>query len=59
MGDAGGVLASEIGDEAFLTRFIPALTRYLMLHADRTGIFDDVVLEKIGVDPAFWLIGRA
>jgi hypothetical protein len=51
MGDAGGVMTFEIGDEAFTTRFLPALVRSLMIYADNTQTPDEDVLECLGVEP--------
>lgn len=57
MGDAGGVVAFEVGEDAFVTRFLPALVRYLMNYADRMQIPDEDVLQCIGVEPDLWLLG--
>ncbi|RVK29520.1 DUF4365 domain-containing protein [Sinorhizobium meliloti] len=57
MGDAGGVLAFEVGEEVFVTRFLPALVRYLMNYGDKMKIPDEDVLEVIGVEPDVWLLG--
>jgi hypothetical protein len=57
MGAAGGVLAYELSDEAFVTRFLPALTRYLMIYAENMKMSDEDALTSIGIEPDQWLIG--
>lgn len=57
MGDAGGVVSLELGEEALMTRFIPALVRYLMNYADALKLRDMDVLNAIDVEPDMWSIG--
>ncbi len=59
LGDAGGVITFELGDEVFLTRFMPALVRHLMLFADRTNVPDERVFDTINVEYDQWMLGLA
>lgn len=57
MGNAGGVIASELDHEAFVSRFIPALIYYTIARSKSLECSPDQVLEQIGVEPEFWAIG--
>lgn len=57
MSDVGGEVSFELGEEALVTRFLPALVRYLMDYADVLKLRDAEVLPAIGVEPDMWSIG--
>ena len=57
MGSAGGSIVGDLHHDVVVTRFLPALARRLVCHAENCGMPDDKVFEMIGVHPKMWMMG--